>query len=155
MATSLFTLGHLQANGMRYVVETHTDDFAVTERVEYGPVGALDYSQIMLNRAAAIAAEKIASEVSQNISAIVHQGSLASIKLVRSTAAQNLGPLREAYRNADREAAIMVADYLATLTDAQLRNIFSKIQAEVTALRATKLTPAIDMANTIRAARGE
>ena len=155
MATSSYALGHAQASGGRYVKETHTDDFGVVEVIEYGPIGVVDYNQVMLNRAISIAAAKVAAEIAGNISAIITNGSLAQVTLIRSTAAQNLGPLRDAYRAATREGCIMIADYLATLTDAQLRSIFSKTQAEVTVLRADKLTPAIALANSLRTAGGE
>ena len=155
MATASYALGHAQASGGRYVKETHTDDFGVVEIIEYGPIGVVDYNQIMLNRAATIAASKVAAEIDGNISEITNKGSLAVTVFSRSTKAQNIGPLREAYRAATRESCIMIADYLATLTDAQLRSIFSKTQAEVTVLRADKLTPAIALANSLRTAGGE
>ena len=153
--TSSYTIGHLQADGRRYVKETHTDGFGDIVEIEYGPVAALDYNAVMLARAGALDAEKINGEINKNIANVMTSGSLASTVFKYSAKADNIGPLREAYRSATREACIMIADYLATLTDAQLRSIFGKTQAEVTVLRTEKLTPAIALANNIRAAGGE
>lgn len=155
MATSTYALGQPQSNGSRYVKETHTDDFGDVVVCEYGPVGVVDYNQIMLGRGTAIASHKIAQEINRNVSAITENGSLAVIVFKYSTKAQNIGPLRDAYRSANRDACIMIADYLSTLTDAQLRSIFGKTQAEVVILRTDKLAPAVDLANKLRAAGGE
>lgn len=155
MATSTYVLDRPQSNGSRYVREAHTDDFGDVVVCEYGPIGVVDYNQIMLDRGAAIASHKIAQEINRNVSAITENGSLAVTVFKYSTKAQNIGPLRDAYRSANRDSFIMIADYLSTLTDAQLRNIFSKTQSEVNTLRANKLTPAIDLANVLRTVGGE
>ena len=152
--SSSYTIGHLQADGRRYVKEAHTDGFGDIVEIEYGPVAALDYNAVMLARAGAIDAGKKDQEIRHNIASIMMYGSLAGTVFKYSTKADNIGPLREAYRSATREACIMIADYLATLTDAQLRSIFGKTQAEVTVLRTERLTPAIALANNIRAAGG-
>ena len=155
MAASSYTLGHLQSGDRRYVTETHTDDFGVTYVIEYLAGELTNYAAVMAARAVAIFAEKKAAEISRNISAITENGSLAQTVFMRSAKAENIGPLRDAFRNSGREATIMIADYLATLTDAQLRSIFGKTQAEVDTLRANRLTPAIALANSLRAAGGE
>lgn len=155
MASATYTLEHPQVDGRRRVRETHVDDFGLTTVFEYGPTGDLDYTGIMSDRAAAMAAERKSAEIAGNISSIIQSGSAADPVFVRSTKAENIGPLREAFRSADREASIMIADYLSTLTDANLRNILGKTQAEVAVLRDNKLTPAADVAAKIRAARGE
>ena len=48
----------------------------------------------------------------------------------------------------------MIGDFLASLTDTQLRNAFSMTAGQVTTLRTNKLTPATNAATTIRATTG-
>lgn len=40
-----------QVDGRCYVVEFHTDSVGVVHRVEYGPIGVVDYGAIMAARA--------------------------------------------------------------------------------------------------------
>lgn len=56
--SSTYSLGHLQANGTRYVTETHTWDSGLPPTViEYGPVpDSTDYQAIANARAAQIMA---------------------------------------------------------------------------------------------------
>lgn len=150
-----YVTGQTQADGRSYVRETHTDAFGDVVVCEYLASTNEDYTSIMNARAIAIDAEKKQSEISRNIASISEHGSLAVTVFRYSTKAENIGPLRDAYRHAGRETCIMIADYLATLTDAQLRNIFGKTQAQVDTLRANKLTPAIGLANSLRVAGGE
>ena len=150
-----YQIGQTQADGRIYVRETHIDAFGDVAMCEYLAPPNEDYTAVMNARAIALGAEKKQSEISRNIASISEHGSLAVTVFRYSTKAENIGPLRDAYRRADRETCIMIADYLATLTDAQLRNVFGKTQAEVDILRAGKLTPAIDLANKIRNAGGE
>lgn len=152
---SSYEMGQAQSDGRRYVRETHTDAFGDFVACEYLAADGTDYAAVMTARAIAIDEEKKQSEISRNIASISEHGSLAVTLFKYSTKAENISPLREAYRRAGRETCIMIADYLATLTDAQLRNIFGKTQAQVDTLRADKLTPAIDLANKIRNAGGE
>lgn len=62
--SSTFTLGHLQANGTRYVTETHTWDSGLPPTMlEYGPVpGTVDYQAVANARAVRIMASKAESE---------------------------------------------------------------------------------------------
>jgi hypothetical protein len=62
--------------------------------------------------------------------------------------------LRSGYQSATRIEAIFAGDFLASLTDTQLRNLFGMTQGEVTTLRTNKLTPAANAAATIRATTG-
>lgn len=153
--SSSYETGQTQSDGRTYVRETHTDGFGDTVICEYLAPDSADHTAIMNARAIAIDAEKKQSEINRNIASISEHGSLAVTLFRYSTKAENVGPLRRAYRYAGRENCIMIADYLSTLTDAQLRNVFDKTQAQVDTLRANKLTPAIDLANKIRAAGGE
>lgn len=99
-------------------------------------------------------ADRITVEIIRNVSQVTALGSLASPRLVLSTAADNFAALRIAYQDATKIDAIMIGDFLNTLTDAQLRTAFNMTQAQVTSLRTNKLTPAANAASTIRASSG-
>ena len=152
---SSYVLGQVQHGGARYVQETHMDIYGKVIVCEYLAPDGADYGAILSARAIALEAAEKSNEIERNISAIMGEGSLAKTVFRYSTKAENVGPLRDAFRSSNRDVSIMVADYLATLTDAQLRAIFSRTQAEVDTLRANRLIPAIDLANSLRAAEGE
>ena len=61
---------------------------------------------------------------------------------------------RDFYRVATQTQAVMIGDYLAARTDAQLQVAFGLTAAQVTALRSSKLTPAATAAATVRATTG-
>lgn len=94
------------------------------------------------------------AEIDRNLQQIKSLGSLAAVTLVASTAAQNASALRAAYATASKLEAIMIGDYLSTLTDTQLQNAFGLTPTQVTNLRTNKLTPAASTASTIRSAVG-
>jgi hypothetical protein len=98
------------------------------------------------------------AEIQKNIRRIVRFGSAALIgthvTLAFSSAAENFTALRNEFAGLEREEAIMVADFLAARTDAQLRAAFSYSQAQVVALRTNKLNGAVILAENIRTASG-
>jgi hypothetical protein len=96
-----------------------------------------------------------AQEISQNIAEIVTLGELATPRLLYSTAAQNFAVLREAYQTAARIEAVMMADFLSSLSNAQLQAAFGMTAGQVTTLRTNKLTPAATLADQIRASTGQ
>ncbi len=65
-----------------------------------------------------------------------------------------LAEIRAFYAVAIQEEAIFLGDYLSSLSDAVLRNLFNMTQAEVNSLRTNKLTPARTLANNLRASSG-
>jgi hypothetical protein len=54
IVSSTYTVGVPQIDGRCYVVELHTDSTGQVHRVEYGPVGVIDYQAVMQARAAQI-----------------------------------------------------------------------------------------------------
>jgi hypothetical protein len=55
IVASVRMVGHAQADGRRYVRETHTDHLGNVYVVDYGPVaGDTNYDTVMSDRAAAI-----------------------------------------------------------------------------------------------------
>ena len=93
-------------------------------------------------------------EIEDNINDIKANGSLATVTLINSTASQNAVALRGSYGVASKLEAVMIGDYLNTLTDAQLQAAFGLSAAQVTNLRNNKLIPAASTASAVRAAVG-
>lgn len=104
--------------------------------------------------AAARLLQRAQSEIKSNLAEIMTNGSLAVVTLKNSTVAENAAALVVAYVDAKRTEAIMIGDFLNSLTDAQLRTAFGLTQQQVTNLRTNKLAPAATEAAAIRAADG-
>lgn len=121
----------------------------------YLAAAGLDTAAALVAYALSLADDIQAREIGKNIADVATNGSLASPTLVYSTAAQNFSSLRAVYQLATQTQAIMIGDFLNTLTDLQLQNAFSITAGQVTTLRANKLVPAATAATTIRAAAGQ
>jgi hypothetical protein len=136
------------------VVENHVDSFGARFVISYLAELVDDVVALLATHALQLASSSITNEIAQNIAAVTSLGSLATVTFVYSTPAQNVTALRSAYRNATQVEAIMIGDFLSSLTDVQLENAFSLSLAQVTTLRANRLTPAANAAAAIRAAVG-
>lgn len=152
--TSTFTQGLPQKDGRIYVHETHTDDYG--RKYSYTWLGSVgdNVSAKLAAHATALANQLRDAEIDNNVAEIKFKGSLATYSLEYSTVTQNFVAVREAYKQSSQYEAIMIGDFFASLTDTQLRNLFSYTQAQVDALRTNKLTPAANAAATIRATTG-
>ena len=145
----------VQIDGRKWVRETHTDNIGLKWERNY-LAGALDDLNAALAAYAVILAANItAQEIASNLSAVLANGSLAVPTFVYSTQSANLTALRAAYTTATRNDAIMIGDFLSSLTDGQLQTIFSMSAGQVTTLRSNKLTPAATLAASIRSATGQ
>lgn len=143
-----------QRDGRRYVLERHIDHLGVAHERTW-LAGAADNLAAALSAYAATLLDILRDrEIAANMAAILADGSLATITLQHSTAGENRSALRDAYRTATRVEAIMIGDFLNTLTDAQLQSVFGMTAQQVTTLRTTKLAPAASAAATIRSATG-
>ena len=140
----------------REVVFTITDDLGVVHgpRVEFRPPVEV-VATFLAEQVAIMLVSLRDHEIAQNVGEIVTLGELAMPRLLYSTAAQNFTALRAVYQGATRIEAVMIADFLSSLTDAQLRSAFSMTQSQVITLRANKLTPAATLADQIRASIGQ
>lgn len=67
MNSSVFSSGHAQRDGRRYVTETHTDDAGGVHRVEYLAAVGTDYTAVMQARAAQIDAALLEAEIAEVI----------------------------------------------------------------------------------------
>jgi hypothetical protein len=144
----------VQRDGRRYVVERHVDHLGV-EHLRTWLAGAADNLAAALSAYAAILLDILRDrEIGSNIADILTNGSVATVTLQHSTAAQNRTALRDAYRTATRTEAVMIGDYLNTLTNNQLATAFNITTGEAATLRTNKLEPAATIASGIRAATG-
>ena len=112
-------------------------------------------ASVMAGRVASIDAGLVSDEISSNLAAILADGRNAVVTVVYATLAQIRAALREAYRNATRQDAIMLGDFLGSLTDAQLQTLFGMTLIQVQTLRVNCLTPAQSTAASIRAGQGQ
>lgn len=144
-----------QIDGRRWIVERHLDQTGAARFVRYLADRAINAPAGMAARALAITAALPAEEIADNLDAIAALGRFARVTLRHSTVAQNAAALRQRYRTAAELQALMIGDYLATLTDGQLQTAFGLTAGQVTTLRTNKLTPAAATAAALRLAAGE
>lgn len=144
----------VQRDGRRWILERHLDHLGI-EYTRHWLAGASDDLDAAL---ASYAAQLLGgirdAEISRNIASVMANGSQAVTSTAYSTAAQNFSALRDAYQTATRVEAIMIGDFLGSLTDVQLRAAFNTTQTQVDNLRANKLGLATSAANGIRATTG-
>lgn len=155
IVSSVIAANDAQKDGRRWIRERHTDQVGkVWERVYLTTAGA-DINAALATFATQLALDIRDAEIASNVAQIVMLGSLASPTTVYSTGAQNFAGLRTAYQFATQTQAIMIGDFLSSLTDGQLQTAFGMTAGQVTTLRTNRLTPAANTASTIRAAAGQ
>lgn len=145
----------LQKDGRSWVHEIHTDQVALKYERSYLADAGFDTAAALASYATQLVSDTRLGEIGKNLADVSINGSLATPTTVYSTAAQNFTALRAVYQFATQVQAIMIGDFLNTLTDLQLQNAFSITAGQVTTLRTNKLTPAASAAATIRASVGQ
>jgi hypothetical protein len=143
-----------QNDGRRWVHETHTDHTGVTWVRDWLATAIENLDTALAAYAVQLASDLARVEAEDWISQIKVDGSLVTVSLVHATLATIRQALRAAYRDATRTEAVMIGDFLSTLTDGQLQTLFGLTAGQVTTLRTNKLTPAANAAATIRASTG-
>ena len=157
IVSSAIVVNNPQADGRSVVREQHVDSIGNNYYIDY-------IADISVNTATHLAAsatslgvsvpaQLAATEILANITAVLSIGSLAVPTFVYSTVAQNVAALRAAYKVATKTDAIMIGDFMNTLTSAQLQSAFGFTPAQVTALQPT-FAAAATQATAIRAAVG-
>jgi hypothetical protein len=145
--------------GWVHVEIVFTDDTDPTFRLVACPsFEALAGEDAAVRLAAKVAqetADLATFEIARNVREISAKGSLATPRLRASTLAQNAAAVRAAYQTASDIDAVMIGDYLSTLSDARLQTAFSLTAGQVTTLRTNKLTPAATAAANLRASTGQ
>lgn len=144
-----------QQDGRFWATETHTDQMGLKYIYQYLAATGTDTAAILTARAPQIAQQLDSNEVGANLANIIANGSLATLTFNYSTAAELRAAGRTAYATATLVQAVMIGDFLSSLTDTQLQNIFGMFPAQVTTLRLNKLTPAAATAAEIRVAAGQ
>lgn len=144
-----------QKDGRRWIVAQFTDQAGQVYTQTYlAPDAQFDIAARLAADATAIGLQLAAGEIAANISAVTTLGSLATPTFVYSAVAANVAALRAAYQTATQVQAIMMGDFLSSLTSGQLQTAFGLTALQVTTLRTNFLTPAANAAATIRAAVG-
>lgn len=144
-----------QADGRRSLHERHVDSTGQEYVFHMLVSGDFDAVAALAARAAGLIPDRALVEIAQNMAEIATLGYLATVSLVYSTAAQNRAAGRAVYRTATYTQAIMIGDFLSSLSGGQLQTIFSMTSGEVATLRTNKLTSAAALAADIRAAAGQ
>lgn len=153
IVSSTFASGVPQRDGRAWIDEKHVDHLSRVYEILY--LGLLNAAATRLSeRAVLLATQAIDAEIAANLLLISTLGSVAAVTLDYSTVAQNAAAIRAAYVDATQAQAVMMGDYLAARTNAQLQVAFGLTAAQVTTLRTNKLTPAATAAATVRATTG-
>lgn len=139
---------HPQAGGRRRVTEAHTDHLGGVHRVEYVAQAKVDVQAAMAARAPLIEAELAAAEIGANL-----ERSAGDWSFRHCNRAQVAAAIREKFKTAAGIDALLLAERIAPLTDAQLKAAFGLNDAGVTALRA-KLTNQVAKLDAARAETG-
>lgn len=153
--TSVILSDAVQKDGRRLITELHTDQYGVSYPRGYMCAALFDAVSQLSADATQLIADLAAGEINTNVNAVISLGSLASPTLQYSSATQNFAALRLAYATATQTQAVMIGDFLNTLTDTQLQNAFGLTAAQVTTLRTNKLQPAATLAASIRSTTGQ
>jgi hypothetical protein len=144
-----------QVDGRRWILERHIDNAGIERLVRYLAAAGDDTAALLATHAAQVAANLAAGEVAANVAVVTALGSAATPTFTYSTVAQNAAGLREAYRGATRIDAVMVGDYLDTLSSAQLQAAFGLTAGQVATLKTNKLDPAASLATQVRVVAGQ
>lgn len=136
-------------------MEVFTDQIGVVYQRTYLAARFFNATSQLAADAIQLAADIQAAEIAGNVADVLANGSLATPHLNYSTAAQNFAALRTAYAIAGNGAAVMIGDFLNTLTSAQLQAAFGLTAGQVTTLRTNKLQPAATLAASWRASTGQ
>lgn len=144
-----------QANVPKTVHEIHTDLAGVKHDIVCWAEAGADLTAAMNSHAVDLGINLELYEVRTNISGVTSLGSLFSPTFVYSTVAENVAALRLAYQTASNFQAVMVGDFLNSLTNAQLQSAFGLTAGQVTTLRTNKLAPAANLADSIRTTVGQ
>ncbi len=143
-----------QTDGRVWVTEQHTDQLGITYDIVYLAANPTIIAAHLATSATNVWNQLVASEIANNINMVEALGKYATPTVNYSTSAQNAATLPIIYAAATQVQAIMIGDYLNTLTALQLENAFGWTAAQVATLQANWLVPAAAAAATIRSAAG-
>lgn len=153
--SSVITEDNRQIDGRRWICERHTNSTGSVREIRYMAGALTVVTTIMAARVAQLDAETVQAEVNTNVAGILANGRTFVPTFLVSTLAANAAAMREAYRNATRLDAIMLGDYLGSLTTPQLQTAFGMTSGQVGTLRTARLNAAATNATAIRASVGQ
>lgn len=155
VASSSFALdGHAQADGRRYVVETHSLTVGAAIKLTYLAAAGADYTNVMNARVAGINEGLAENEFNVCLSA-------GTFTTVEQTGAQMADRFRARWRSSTQDECARMAYWLierinaGSFTDTQVRNAFGLTLQQYTTLKTNKLTPYHDAWAAMLAAVGE
>lgn len=133
---SSYVIGHPQADGRRYIVETHVDQYTIARVLEYLAAIGTDYDALLATHKAALASLVESLE----INAMLQLGAPLTLKYV--TKAQLGNAFRARYKDATRDEACRLAKWLldhidaGDFTDAQVQTFFGLTTQQYTDMKA-------------------
>jgi hypothetical protein len=156
ISSSVYTTGHIQQDGRRYVQEVHIDHLSVKHIFEYLWDGVSDRDVTLAQRASKLLQSLAAAEYASRVAIDGWSGTLQ-----HQTAAQFADKLRAEYRISTRQRVCYLAWWLirrinaGDFTDVQVRNAFGMTTQQYTTFKTNKLVPFHDHWVAVLAAEGE
>lgn len=154
IVSSTITHRNTQLDGRISVRELHIDSLNNNYVFDYMADQNTDQNSHLATSAANIIPQVAILEIASNMASVATFGSLAAPQFNFSTVAANVAALRIIYAGASQAQAIMIGDFLNSLSNAQLQSAFGLTGQQVTNLRANTLSPAAVQATQIRSAVG-
>ena len=142
-----------QIDGRRDVREHHTDHLGVVHAVNYLAESGADIQAALTARAPQIAQALADAEIAQALG-FIYSGNYAAVTAQHATLADIRAAIRAAYQTETGERIGRLAGFLLTLTDAQLRTLFSMTQTQVNQLK-TRLQAKVDAMTALLTLVGE
>ena len=144
-----------QKDGRFYVIEKFVLSNGQNLANLYLAADGFDTAAHLTASAVQLIADLTAAEINDNVSQVLALGSLANPVLAFSVASDNFAALRTAYATATQLQAVMIGDFLNTLTNGQLATAFGITTGQASTLRTNKLAPAASLATSVRASVGQ
>lgn len=148
IVASAIIADHPQVSGRRRVTEAHTDHTGAVHLIQYVAGPSTDVATVLAARVPLIEADLATAEIAGNLERTADGWSFR-----HCTRAQVAAAIRERFKTATGIDALLLAERIAPLTDAQLKAAFGLNDAGVTALRA-KLTNMVAKLDAARAETG-
>lgn len=143
-----------QIDGRRFITERHTDHLAMHQFVRYLADAGADVTAALSARVAMLDGHSREGEIALNVQRVLAGQPAATLTTAYSTFDQLRVVLRALYQAGSGEVIGRMAVFFQSLTDAQLRSVFSITQGQVAGLR-TRLQARIDALNALLALVGE
>lgn len=145
-----------QADGRMWFYQLFTLSDGTTWKDVYLAAVGHDADAALIVKQAIVEALLTQREIAENLASFVTLGSLApAASLKFSTVSQNGAAARQHYLTSSKLDSVLLGDYLSTLPNGVLQTAFGMTAGQVTTLRTNKLTPAANLAASIRATVGQ